>query len=224
MPQTPRNRALLTPAPPSASQPQIKITTLLTSDVIHEFNELLEHDLPEAYEESNWFSMSFVTRVHATFVNLDADANSLLSKEEFANYDGGSLTSAAVDRVFQISRNYDHQLDYKAYLNFVLAVEYPLRRPSLKYLFRLLDVDQRGFLTTSSLHYFWRAMLVRRRGWWWRAMGCLLPRFFHPPCLIPLFGLFLYVYSLSASALPCRPLLLSPEPPADGGGRRPAAH
>jgi serine/threonine-protein phosphatase 2A regulatory subunit B'' len=106
--------------------------------------------------------MSFVTRVHATFVNLDADANSLLSKEEFASYDGGNLTAAAADRVFQISRNYNHQLDYKAYLDFVLAVEYPLRRPSLKYLFRLLDVDQKGYLTTSDLHYFWRAMLVRR--------------------------------------------------------------
>lgn len=131
--------------------------------MLNEFNELLEHDLHQALEESNWFSLASVTRVHAAFVALDADANGLLSAEEFAGVDGGGLTAAAVARVFQTSRNCDHQLDYKAYLDYVLATEYSLRRPSLKYLFRLLDADQQGYLSSPTLHFLWRSMLVRRQ-------------------------------------------------------------
>lgn len=126
-----------------------------------EFNELLEADLPQTYEESNWFALPFVKRIHATFVRLDTDGNSLLSREELAAYDHGGLSAAAVSRVFAISRNYDGQLDYKGYLDFMLAHEYPLRPPSLKYLFRLLDVDHTGYLTRSTVYYFWQSMQVR---------------------------------------------------------------
>lgn len=140
--------------------PQIRVTELLTSDIINEFNELLEDQLPSGYEESNWFSMAMVTRVHGNFVKLDVDENSLLSRAEFASYARGSLTSATLNRIFAISRNYQGQLDYKSYLDFVLATYYPQRPASFKYMFRLLDIDQQGYLSPETIYYFWQSMLV----------------------------------------------------------------
>ena len=42
----------------------------------------------------------------ATYLNLDVDHNGMLSKEEFSRYNGGSLTSVFIDRLFQEYRMY----------------------------------------------------------------------------------------------------------------------
>ena len=41
---------------------------------------------------------------------------------------------------------YDGRLDYKGYLDFVVAVEHRKRRPCIAYLFRPLDVTTAGAL------------------------------------------------------------------------------
>jgi hypothetical protein len=83
---------------------QVKITDLLTSAVFAEFNELRQADLPAALEATNWFSIAFVTRVHMAYIQLDADQDGLLSRDELLNLDGGCLCEALVDRIFQEHR------------------------------------------------------------------------------------------------------------------------
>lgn len=47
-------------------------------------------------------------------------------------------------------------MDYKTYLDFVLALENRHEPQSLHYLFRILDINNRGYLDTFCLNYFFR--------------------------------------------------------------------
>lgn len=47
-------------------------------------------------------------------------------------------------------------MDYKTYLDFVLALENRQEPQSLQYLFRILDFDHQGYLTSFTLNYFFK--------------------------------------------------------------------
>ena len=47
----------------------------------------------------------------------------MLSQEELQRYGTGTLTPAFVERVFQECLTYEGEMDYKTYLDFVLAME-----------------------------------------------------------------------------------------------------
>ena len=49
-------------------------------------------------------------------------------------------------------------MDYKTYLDFVLAIENKREPAALQYLFKLLDVQQKNCLTQFDLNYFFRAI------------------------------------------------------------------
>lgn len=75
-------------------------------------------------------------------------------------YGTGTLTSVFIDRVFQECLTYDGEMDYKTYLDFVLAIENRKEPPSLQYMFRLLDVQNKGFLNIFDLNYFFRVIIM----------------------------------------------------------------
>lgn len=68
----------------------------------------------------------------------------------------GTLTSVFVERVFQECLTYEGEMDYKTYLDFVLALENRHEPQSLQYLFKILDINSQGYLDTFSLNYFFR--------------------------------------------------------------------
>ena len=76
-------------------------------------------------------------------------------------YGTGTLTSVFLDRVFQECLTYDGEMDYKTYLDFVLALENRKEPQSLQYMFRLLDVQNKGCLNIFDLNYFFRVHFVR---------------------------------------------------------------
>lgn len=49
-------------------------------------------------------------------------------------------------------------MDYKTYLDFVLALENRQEPQSLHYLFRILDFEHVGYLTSFSLNYFFKGI------------------------------------------------------------------
>lgn len=55
---------------------------------------------------------------------------------------------------------YDGEMDYKTYLDFVLAIENRKEPAALQYLFKLLDVQNRGYLNVFALNYFFRGIQV----------------------------------------------------------------
>ncbi len=82
----------------------------------------------------------------------------MLSKKELQRYGTGVLTSVFIERLFEECLTYDGEMDYKTYLDFVLALENRKEPQALQYFFKILDVENQGYLTTFSLSYFFRAI------------------------------------------------------------------
>lgn len=68
------------------------------------------------------------------------------------------MTDVFLDRLFQECVTYGGEMDYKSYLDFVLALENRSEPQSLQYLFRILDIEQKGWLNPFDLNYFFRAI------------------------------------------------------------------
>lgn len=76
------------------------------------------------------------------------------------SYGSGTLTSVFLDRVFSECLTYDGEMDYKTYLDFVLALENRQEPQSLHYLFRILDFEHNGYLTSFTLNYFFKVNIM----------------------------------------------------------------
>ncbi|KAG8449543.1 hypothetical protein GDO86_016261 [Hymenochirus boettgeri] len=135
---------------------KIKIQDILACSFLDDLLELRDEDLSKESQESNWFSAPSALRVYGQYLNLDKDHNGMLSKEELSRYGTGTLTSVFLDRVFQECLTYDGEMDYKTYLDFVLALENRKEPAALQYIFKLLDIENKGYLNVFFLNYFFR--------------------------------------------------------------------
>ncbi|XP_033120249.1 serine/threonine-protein phosphatase 2A regulatory subunit B'' subunit gamma-like [Anneissia japonica] len=142
---------------------KIKIQDILACSFLDDLLELRDEDLPKEAQETNWFSAPSALRVYGQYLNLDKDHNGMLSKDELARYGTGTLTPVFLERVFQECLTYDGEMDYKTYLDFVLAMENRKDPQSIQYFFRLLDVQGRGYLNIFALNYFFRAIQDQMR-------------------------------------------------------------
>lgn len=73
-----------------------------------------------------------------------------------SSYGSGTLTRAFLQRVFQQCLTYDGEMDYKTYLDLVLALENRRQPAALAYLFRVLDINSQGYLDAFTLNYFFK--------------------------------------------------------------------
>ncbi|XP_075223773.1 serine/threonine-protein phosphatase 2A regulatory subunit B'' subunit gamma-like isoform X2 [Lycorma delicatula] len=142
---------------------RVRIQDILACSFLDDLLELRDEDLPKDLQEVNWFSAPSALRVYGQYLNLDKDHNGMLSKEELAGYGTGTLTGVFLDRVFQECLTYDGEMDYKTYLDFVLALENRHEPQALHYLFRILDINGQGYLDTFCLNYFFRAIQEQMR-------------------------------------------------------------
>jgi len=138
---------------------KIKISDILACSFLDELLELRDQDLAKDLQEANWFSAPSALRVYGQYLNLDKDHNGMLSKSELLAYGTGTLTPAFVDRVFQDCLTYGGEMDYKTYLDFVLALENRREPQALAYFFRILDVRQEGSINMFALNYFFRDII-----------------------------------------------------------------
>ncbi|XP_065883482.1 serine/threonine-protein phosphatase 2A regulatory subunit B'' subunit gamma-like isoform X2 [Dysidea avara] len=137
---------------------RVKIQDILACGFLDDLLELRDEDLPKEAQEANWFSAPSSLRVYGQYLSLDTDHNGMLNKEELMRYGTSTLTIAFVDRIFQECLTYDGEVDYKTYLDFVLAMENKKEPQAIQYFFRLLDIEGHGYLTAFSLQYFFRAI------------------------------------------------------------------
>ncbi|CDQ64492.1 unnamed protein product [Oncorhynchus mykiss] len=117
---------------------------------------LRDEELSKVSQESNWFSAPSALRVYCQYLNLDKDHNGMLSKEELSRYGTGTLTSVFLDCVYLECLTYDGEIDYKTYVDFVLALENRKKPAALQYIFKLLDMGNKGYLNVFALNYFFR--------------------------------------------------------------------
>lgn len=160
---------------------QIPITKILCSAAFQEFNEFRfssqinendkSNDSSEITEfsqelmqkqvdlaKSNWFSCENALRVYKMYLELDCDHNGTLSQKEMLQYNGSSLSNLCIQRIFQYKKTWDQEMDYKGFLNFVLAVECKQYISSLYYWWDILDLDECGYLTPLTLHTLFRSV------------------------------------------------------------------
>lgn len=106
----------------------------------------------------NWFSVSTALRVYKMYLELDCDHNGTLSQKEMIQFNQSSLSNLCVQRIFQYKKTWDREMDYKGFLNFVLAVEYKHLPSSLHYFWDILDLDGTGYLNPLTLHTLLRSV------------------------------------------------------------------
>ena len=137
---------------------RIKIQDILASSFLDELLELRDEDLPKELQYSNWFSATSALRVYGQYLALDRDHNGMLDIGELSHYGKGTLTQVFLQQLFQECLTYEGEMDYKAYLDFVLAMENRKETQALQYFFRILDINKDGYLHLMSLNYFFRGI------------------------------------------------------------------
>jgi len=135
----------------------IKIHALVTSPFMAELEEAREANVNEQSEATNWFSARTALRVYGQFVGLDQDRDGFLSPKDLMRYGKGSLTPAFIKAVF--SHSSTGKMSYPEYIDFVLAMEHRSTPQALTYLFRLLDINGRGYLTVADINYFFKDII-----------------------------------------------------------------
>ena len=96
--------------------------------------------------EKSWQSDRFL---------LGSDTFTHRSRSTF-RYNGSALTPVFITRVFQECLTYNGEMDYKSYLDFVLALENRNSAQGLRYLFQIMDIDNKGYLHPGDLNFFYR--------------------------------------------------------------------
>uniref|UniRef100_A0A2K1ZL65 EF-hand domain-containing protein n=1 Tax=Populus trichocarpa TaxID=3694 RepID=A0A2K1ZL65_POPTR len=138
------------------------IKKVLLSNCLQELMELhqeSEEEVTDTEQAENWFSLMSAQRICDMFLALDKDMNGTLSKQELQEYADGTLTEIFIERVFdehvrrgKIGGGNTREMDFESFLDFVLALENKDTPEGLTYLFRCLDLQGRGFLTTADIH------------------------------------------------------------------------
>ncbi|KAK9808769.1 hypothetical protein WJX72_003243 [[Myrmecia] bisecta] len=149
---------------------RVRIRDLLTSAVLAELLELRLAPSPEALPggpTTNWFSLLSVERVRNLFVDLDQDMNGYLTSREFFGFSMGTMSPLFIERLFE-----EHvasskarraggpkgQMDFLAFLDFLLAWENRNMPSAVTYFFSVFDMRSQGYLTQVEIYTFFKAI------------------------------------------------------------------
>ena len=133
---------------------KIFINDIVTSNILAEFLDL-EKVTNKKEMEYNWFSLYNFSRIYRKYVLLDSDKNGLLSKKELIKYSPG-LTAIFIDRIFEEYQKYDNAIDFKQFIDFVLAMENKKEPASIQYIWRALDVNHNNKVDTFIINMFFK--------------------------------------------------------------------
>ena len=135
---------------------------LLFLQRISQSPEQMESPAVATQVATNWFSGINALRVFSLYVDLDKDQNGMLSQEELLAFTGPvsndqvQLTRTAVRRIFEENITYQPlEMDYKAFLDLYLALQYKATTEAMSYFWRVLDIDKCNRLTPAAIRYFY---------------------------------------------------------------------
>lgn len=84
----------------------------------------------------------------------------MLRKQELSRYSGG-LTAVFVDRLYEEYQTFEGEMDYKTFLDFVLAMENRKSIPSLQFFWKILDIYKKGAVDTFVINIFFRSVIQK---------------------------------------------------------------
>lgn len=139
---------------------KIYIKDIVTSPILTEFNEMKERNSEVNLNDGlgNWFSLSNFWRIYKEYIRLDKDKNGMLSKEELIKF-GPGLTQIFIDRIFEEYQKYEGAIDFKQFIDFVLAMENMKNPASLQYIWRAIDVYHKNAVDTFVINMFFRQVV-----------------------------------------------------------------
>lgn len=138
---------------------KIYIKDMLTSPILAELYDLRQEKSPEELSQ-NWFSSQNAERVYKAYLKLDLDENGLLKKQEMVRYQWG-LTDIFIDRIFEEYQTFEGEMDYKTFLDFVLAMENKKSPHSLAYFWKILDIYGKGAIDSFVINTFFKEVKAK---------------------------------------------------------------
>ncbi|GAV01592.1 hypothetical protein RvY_12280 [Ramazzottius varieornatus] len=135
-------------------QGKIKITKMLGSPLMQELMDVRE--TADKSSKSNWFTLESSLDVYNDYLSLDKKRNGLLSREELLQYPKASLTPTFVQRVYEECLTYNDEMDYKTFLDLVLALTHKNEAASIRFLFRIIDYKHQGAIDRQTIYHFFR--------------------------------------------------------------------
>ena len=113
-----------------------------------------------------YFSYEHFYVLYCRFWELDSDHDFFIDKEDFSRYEGHALSRKAVDRIFdQVPRKFKSgqkdKMGYEDFVWFMLSEEDKTTQRSLKYWFKVIDLDDNGIITPHEMDYFYEEQVHR---------------------------------------------------------------
>jgi serine/threonine-protein phosphatase 2A regulatory subunit B'' len=139
---------------------KIYINDIVTSNILSEFHEMNESNfstLSSGEIMLNWFSKENFERIYKKYIQLNIRENGMLSREELIKY-GPGLTTIFIDRIFEEYQKYENAIDFKQFIDFVLAMENRKDPASIQYIWRAIDVYHKNAVDTFVINMFFRGV------------------------------------------------------------------
>ena len=113
-----------------------------------------------------YFSYEHFYVLYCRFWELDTDHDFLIDKEDFSRYEGHALSRKAVDRIFeQVPRKFKSgkkdKMNYEDFVWFMLSEEDKTTLRSLRYWFKVIDLDDNLIITPHEMEYFYEEQVHR---------------------------------------------------------------
>eukprot|EP01042_Synura_sphagnicola_P000291 gene291-303_t len=148
---------------------KVKIKKLVQSEMMRDFLVMkMDDECP-----CSWFSHEFLVQLYQQYLSLDSEKKGMLSPHDLqgfldVNKQKIQLTPATISRIFEEYVCYQPlEIDYKSFLDLILALENPKTPQSMQYLFRLLDLDKSGYISPMAMTYFYNDIseMLRSNGY-----------------------------------------------------------
>lgn len=124
----------------------VSIAHILRSPSMSDLFELRGSDTSHDHGTLNWFTFESTNRIYNDFVSIDKDDKGFININDALSWGNWSLTDLVTRMVFREYQTTSDELDFEAYIELIIALLYIKTDESVRYWFKILDLDSKGYL------------------------------------------------------------------------------